>query len=120
MKKLTLILLLLTASAASYARCKNAPVSVISTKRDVFYFKVNKVLVGSTLEVYSSTGEMIFTAKVCHRKAIVDFYLENAGTYSIKLKKGDKVEEFTYVKESASPLVSVGMESASAEIVLAQ
>ncbi len=120
MKKLTLITIMIAASMGLYAKSKNASVSVLSTKRDLFYFKVDKVLLGATLEVYSSTGVMIFTAKVTHRKAILDFYQQGSGTYSIKLKKDSKVEEFTYVKASASPLFQVDIESGTASITLDQ
>jgi len=118
MKKILLILIIVQAATGSYAKCKNAPVSILSTKRDVFYFKVDKILLGATIEVYSSKGELIFTSKITHRKAIVDFYLEDSDTYSIKLKKDDQVQEFTYVKESASPLISVEVESANPVIVM--
>jgi len=119
MKKLLLIFLILQASVSSFAKCKSGDVSILSTKRDVFYFKINKVLLGATIEVYSSKGELIFTSKITHRKAIVDFYEEGSDTYSIRLRKNDRVEEFTYIKESSSPLVPVKMESANPAIVLA-
>ncbi|MEO7990290.1 MAG: hypothetical protein ABI663_12165 [Chryseolinea sp.] len=120
MKRTFLIILILIAVTALHAAAQKSHVSILSIKRDIFYFKVDKTLMGATLEVFSQQGEMIFSGKVLHHKAIIDFYLENPGTYTIKLKKDDQATEFVYVKSSASGLQPIEMESASASISLIQ
>lgn len=120
MKKAILVIMLLVGAIGSYASGQKCHVSVLSTKRDIFYFKVDKTMVGSTVEVFSSEGEMIFSGKVTRHRAMIDFYLENPGTYTIKLKKEELSTEFFYVKSSSSPLRPVEIESASASISLVQ
>lgn len=89
-------------------------VHVVSTRMDVFYFKVAKEFLGAELEIYSQDGVKLFTQKVDHRKILIDFYFENAGKFVILFKKGDLTEEFNFIKaepchelEKPSALISV-------------
>jgi len=65
---------------------------------DVFYFKVDKELLGAELEIYSQDGVKLLTQKLDHRKVLIDFYYENPGKFIIMIKKGDIQEEFSFVK----------------------
>lgn len=102
---------MLTATSALWASHKACPVRVLSIKSDIFYFKVDKIFLGATVEVYAQNGEIIFTEKVTNRKTIVDFYFEDPGTYTIRLKKDGKEEHFTYHKMNPSPHVNSEIES---------
>ena len=120
MKNLITAALILIATSGLIASPKSEPVSVLSVKRDIFYFKVEKSFIGATIEVYANDGQLILTETVIRRKAIVDFYLENPGTYTIKLKKDDKEASFTYEKKDTSKLVPIELESITASVSIAQ
>jgi hypothetical protein len=74
------------------------PVKVLSTKRDIFYFKVDKALLGSTLEVFDKNGTKVIEQKIARRKVIVDFYYDQPGKYSIRISNGTQEQLFTYEK----------------------
>ncbi len=122
MKKLVTLLMLIIAFGGAitknYAKGRN--VEVISTKLDVFYFKVSKEFVGATIEVISPTGEVILTEKVMHRKALLDFYMRDPGTYTIWMKKDGVEEKFSYQKTNSSPLVPMAIDSLKEVISLIQ
>jgi hypothetical protein len=116
MKKIILLTSLLAiclAASADKIKAKS-PVHVVSSRMDVFYFKVDKEFIGAELEIYSQDGVKLFTQTVDHRKVLVDFYFENAGKFVILIKKGDFHAEFNFVKaeschelEKPSALISV-------------
>ena len=102
--KLTLAVLIITAAGAFAER--NNPqqlVRVLSVKRDIFYFKICQSFIGGTVEVYSETGQLIFSDKLTNHKAIVDFYFQDAGLYEIRIKKGDHEVSFGYNKSTPRP-----------------
>lgn len=109
MKKITLLALVVILSATLKLNATTTPVTILSTKSDIFYFKLCSSFVGATAEVYSENGELIMTEKILNRKAIIDFYYENAGTYTIKIKKDGIEENFIYKKGSSSPLIPFEM-----------
>lgn len=104
MKRLILVTLIATSSTALFSFRQVSEVTVLSEKMDIFYFKVSKAFVGATVVVYSADDSLIFTSKVLHRKVIIDFYLKAAGVFTIKVKKDNKEEVFTYVKEDGFQL----------------
>jgi len=111
MKKITLLALVVVLSSALRLNAGTSPVTIISTRSDIFYFKLSSSFVGATAEVYSESGELIMTETIVNRKAIIDFYYENAGTYTIKIKKGGEEETFTYKKNNPSPMILLQMDS---------
>lgn len=70
----------------------------MSTRMDVFYFKLDKKLLGAELEIYSQDGIKIISQKLTRRKVLIDFYFENPGNYIIQIKKGELLEEFKFFK----------------------
>lgn len=103
LKTLVLLVVLITSSQLVQANDKTCScIEVLSTKRDIFYFKSTPDFTGATIEVYSF-GKLIFTDQVVTHKTLIDFYFEKPGVYTIKIVKGSRVEEFTYQKQSPSP-----------------
>ena len=51
------------------------------------------------MEVYYSNGDLVTTHKLEKRKMIIDFCDTKFGEYTIKVVKGDKKQEFYYVKK---------------------
>ena len=115
MKKLILLLLVTLTLISTSALCahKSPPVTVLSTKSDIFYFKVDKTFLGAVVEVYTQDGEKIFAEMVVNRTAIVDFKLGNPGTYTIRMKKDGKEENFNYIKTDSSDRMRVATASIS-------
>jgi hypothetical protein len=97
--------LLLAVSFSTFASYKpsSVPVSVISSKRDIFYFKVDKTFIGAIIEVKNSAGVVVLSQPVNSHKAILDFFLEDAGIYDIAIRKEGKVMEFVYQKNDPLP-----------------
>lgn len=100
-----LIAVLLVANLAAFGTPKTSsvPVSVISSKRDIFYFKVDKTFLGAIIEVKNSDGAIILSDTVTSHKAILDFYLENAGTFMIEIRKDGETIGFEYLKSDPLP-----------------
>ena len=84
-----------------------SPVRVISTKSNMFYFRVDRSFVGAVIEVLDAEGKLVLADTVAHHKAIIDFYYENPGVYSIKMKKDDRVWTFTFEKTDSYPVMVI-------------
>jgi hypothetical protein len=100
MRKIILLTCMLSISLIALADKIGAKslVHVMSNRMDVFYFKVDKELLGAELEIYSQNGIKLFTQKISHRKVLIDFYFENPGNFIIMVRKGDTLEEFNFTK----------------------
>ena len=107
MKILNLVLCITFFSWSGFTTdpCKNEPVSVLSRKRDIFYFKLCKEFIGARIEVFSPEGELLATDEITHQKALIDFFFEKPGDYKIVFKKNEEEKTFTYSKLNPEPLV---------------
>lgn len=90
--------LLLIAASTMGAIGDPGPVKVISTKKEIFYFKVDKEFAGALLEVFDAVGNKVIEQRVDKRRVIVDFYYDQPGRYIIKLSNGNLEEVFVYEK----------------------
>jgi hypothetical protein len=114
MKKTTLLfalVLIVSSTFAGYGSGKQS-VEIISTKRDIFYFKVSHEFSGATVEVLTADGSILMTDTVQHTKSLIDFYFEQPGLYTIRMTKGEQQLVFTYEKVSESPFVDVDTKEA--------
>lgn len=93
------VLALLTASAAQATPLDEAVDVVPSKYKNLFVFKAERKLVGATVEVYYSNGDLVTTHTLEKRKMIIDFCDVKFGEYVIRIKKGNAVEEYHYVKK---------------------
>lgn len=101
MGKFVSVLLLVVATApGSYA--DPGPVKVLSTKREIFYFKVAKELIGARVEVFDLKGNKLAVDSIARKRVIIDFYYDQPGTYTIKITKGEVLESFNYIKQQPS------------------
>lgn len=80
----------------SYA--KPQPVSVLSIRSDLFYFKVNKAFRGATVEVYASSGELVYAGQVTRHRMLIDFFDRDEGDYTIRIKKDAVEVDYQYSK----------------------
>lgn len=67
--------------------------------KHLFVFKVDKKYRGATVEVYYSNGDLVTTQKLEKRKMIINFCDTKFGEYTIRVVKGDKKQEYYYVKK---------------------
>ena len=97
------VVALLIAASTMGAFGDPGPIKVVSTKRDVFYFKVDEALVGASLEVYDERGNKMIEQRIEKKRVIVDFYYDQPGRYIIKVAdEEDKIKE-VFIFEKFGP-----------------
>ena len=75
-------------------------VEVVPSKyKNLFVFKTEKKFIGADVEVFYSNGDKVTVQRLQKKKMIIDFCDAKFGTYTIRVKKGDNVQEFQYVKK---------------------
>jgi hypothetical protein len=103
---ITCLFFVMTSSVLE-AKPKRPEIHVISKRLDIFYFKVQKEVIGAEIEVYSESGDKLMQDTITEKRTLIDFYYENPGHYIIKIKKGDVVQSFDYYKNTDSPFTSI-------------
>lgn len=68
------------------------------THNNLFVVRADRKLRGAHVEILSATGEVITAQQIQKRKMIIDFKDVQLGTYTIRVSKGDRRQEFLYVK----------------------
>lgn len=71
-------------------------VSVVSTKHEVLYLKVDPEFIGATFEVYDSAGVSQFIGQIHLKRTLIDFFYLEQGTYTVRFIQGDIVEDYRY------------------------
>jgi hypothetical protein len=99
--------LFIVISSGLLAKPKRPEIQVLSKRFDIFYFKVQKEVIGAEIEVYSESGEKLMQDTITEKRTLIDFYYERPGHYTIKIKKGDIVESFDYYKNTDSPFTPI-------------
>ncbi len=72
---------------------------VTSKHKNLFVLKADKQYVGAIVEVFYSNGDLISSQKMEKRKMIIDFRDAKFGTYTIRVVKDNKRQEFYYEKK---------------------
>jgi hypothetical protein len=67
-------------------------------EKDLFVYRTAKGLIGAKVEVFSDSGELVTAQTMQKRKIIIDFGDVAFGTYTIKVTKGNMMQEFQFVK----------------------
>lgn len=77
----------------------HTPFKVIT--RDAFiYIKVPRELMGASIQLRDSSGQVIKTIRVDHHKVHFDLFELGDGTYNVSLQHNDVVIQFSFVVES--------------------
>lgn len=85
-----------TAQATSPAEA----VDVLDSRhKNLFMFKAERKFLGASVEVYYTNGDLVTSQKLEKRKMIIDFCDVKFGEYTIRLKKGNEIQEYHYVKK---------------------
>ncbi|HEY3429249.1 MAG TPA: hypothetical protein VGK39_01150 [Cyclobacteriaceae bacterium] len=97
--QLSLVLMLLGIAGITQAS-STEEVSLVSSKyKNLFVLKTGREYAGGRVEVYYSNGDLVTAQKLGKRKMIIDFCDTKFGEYTIRVVKGEKVQEFRYVKK---------------------
>jgi hypothetical protein len=70
-----------------------------SKNKNLFVYKADKNLVGGKVEILAYNGQVITSQHLQRRKMIIDFGDVQFGTYTIRVSKGSKSEEFQFTKK---------------------
>jgi len=94
----TLLIIFALYAAPSFAAAPKPQelVHVLSTKRYVFHFKVDKQMIGGTVSIFDGNHALIMNEAITQSKNIIDFFELAAGYYTIRIQKGDKEVNFEY------------------------
>lgn len=94
------VLVLLVTAVSVQAAPREEVVEVVPSKyKNLFVLKAERKFMGATVEVYYSNGDLVTTHTLEKRKMIIDFCDVKFGEYTIRIKKGNEVEEYSYVKK---------------------
>jgi hypothetical protein len=98
MKAHIIVLFVLLASVSvSFAKPRpRLDFKILSTKKHILYFKVNRAFIGGVVEVYDQNKTRIESDELPHTHSMIYFDEAPAGYYTIKIKKNDRLVEFKY------------------------
>ena len=97
--KFRFVLFLMVAMASLSTANARTPIKVIAT--DAFiYVKMTDQMLGGSIEVRDSSGLVVSTKSIDHRKMYLDLFELADGTYNVRVKHNDLVVEFSYTVES--------------------
>jgi len=103
MKKILILIALIMLAIAVFAQPSKGSypeVKVLSQKRDAFYFKVSRDLLGSEVEVIHDNGKVVAKERMKGRKMLIDFFDMESGVYVIRVTQGRYVKTFTHEKKT--------------------
>ncbi|MBS1558553.1 MAG: hypothetical protein JST69_07465 [Bacteroidetes bacterium] len=96
---ITICLSLFTASVAVFAVDSGRSVQVLSMKeKNLFGFKADKVWMRAQVEILAVNGDCIMCQTLTKHKMMINFRDVRPGTYTIRVSKGERTEEFQYTK----------------------
>ena len=99
LKLLTLIFLFSSAAAFASPVDHSASIKTVSPKhQDLFSFKVDRKFRNGMIEVYYA-NELVAVTSLVKRKMVINFCDVKSGTYIIKVKKNNRIEEFQFEKK---------------------
>ncbi len=99
MKKIIFLICVLLLVLVKISFSKEKPLKnfkVISDKKNILYFKVDKSFVGGWVEVYDEAKGCLEADSLPHTHTMIYFEEMPKGIYVIRVKKGDLFTEFKY------------------------
>ncbi len=99
MKTVITCVIVLSSLTAANATARNEGVAPGNSKDSLFVLRAEKKFVGATVEIYTSTGELITSQSLSKRKVVIDFGSVMKDTYTIRVVKGIEVREFQFEKK---------------------
>jgi hypothetical protein len=74
-------------------------VKVISTKRYIFYFKVDKRLIGANVQILDENQKEVSSEMVLRSRMILDFFFLRPGNYTVRISKDGAAVSFPYANQ---------------------
>lgn len=105
MKKIVILIAFVMLAIAVFAQPSKVTypeIKVLSQKRDAFYFKASRDLLGSEVEVIHDNGKIVAQEKLKGRRMLIDFFDMESGIYVIRVTQGRYVKTFTHEKKLKS------------------
>ena len=98
--RFTPVLLLLLCAAATQALSVNEakPGARVYSDHQVV-LKMERKDIGASVEIFYSNGDRIVSQQLEKRKVIIDFGHVRVGEYTIRIKKGNDIQDYMYVKK---------------------
>ncbi len=100
---LTLLLAAVTTLSAApllSAGCTEEAVDILNSHHpNLFIIRTERKYLGALVQVVASNGDVVTAQRLQRRKIIIDFCDVKCGEYTIRIRKGDEVLEYTYVKK---------------------
>jgi hypothetical protein len=102
-----LLFLLIFVSSTSILNAGTTPnVEVVDANlKNLFTFKVDKSLVGATVELVFNNGDIVTTEKLIKKKMIIDFCDVKSGEYQVVIKKGEYHKKYGIIKDATEGVV---------------
>jgi hypothetical protein len=72
---------------------------IVEEGENVFVLKASRKFKGAEIEVVSASGYVVVSRRLTKRKFVIDFQNIVNGTYSIRVKKGARKQEFKFTKK---------------------
>jgi hypothetical protein len=94
------LMIVTTGKAATPGEAKPEEAIIIgqTKNRSLFVYKTQRKFVGAMVEIYTSNGKLLTAQNLQKRKLIIDFGSVLMDTYTIRVVKGNDIQEFRYVK----------------------
>ena len=90
------LLLSIAGTASARPKPQRKELTIISNKKRVVYFKVDKSFIGGYVEIYDDSKTCLEADSLPHTHTMVHFEEMPAGHYNVIVKKGMKSTEFNY------------------------
>ncbi len=99
MKTLPLILLSLVLCVSASAKQSPSLKFLNTDYKNILKFKVNKDLVGATINLIYSNGDVVAKEVLLKKRMVIDFCDVKTGAYRVVVEKGGYKEEFEIKKD---------------------
>jgi hypothetical protein len=94
--RILIVALALMHSLSGIARDHKKPVKIKFSDNCILFLRVQKSMVGATVEVFTTDGKLMSTETVTKRTIIIDFISYELGEYTIKISSPTYTETFIY------------------------
>ena len=95
---LAVVVALMMVTTGKAAKPDDAIIIGQTKNKSLFVYKTARKFAGAMVEVYASNGSLLTAQNLQKRKLIIDFGSVLTDTYTIRVVKGNDIQEFQYVK----------------------
>jgi hypothetical protein len=82
----------------SAAARRDGVIPVPAKYKNLFVYKADRKFIGAKVEILYSNGDVVTTQTLYKRKMIIDFCEMKRGSYTIRISKGSRIQEYEYNK----------------------